>query len=166
MSSSNLLLKEVASSRPRPEGETTKTSKFIVRNDGRGSYFHFVYPVGGLRPTTTSSGREEGIQQGINSAPASPSSKKVPVVLNIDLPTGNEMPLSVSSPKKGSPNKVKSIQHQQNFKKDAPPLPALDIDENGGRSAVGTTSEAVKRLASKIPDLSFMLQSKLVLPQK
>ena len=139
-------------SRPKAETQPTNTaaaSQFIVKNDGRGSYYHFAYPIGGLRPPRQDPvcrGKSETLQGDQNStaSPLSPSRKKVPVVLSIELPTGNEAPLSVSSPKKASPKKVTMTQESLP-RTDAPIMPTLRggrNTQNGGRPADAATTAA------------------------
>eukprot|EP00934_Nitzschia_sp_Nitz4_P006862 Nitzschia sp. Nitz4//scaffold119_size111653//61846//62523//NITZ4_004196-RA/size111653-processed-gene-0.190-mRNA-1//-1//CDS//3329533854//6852//frame0 len=76
-------------------------------------------------------------------------------VLNLRLPvTGHDMPLHASSPKKGDRANNPSSE------------PAFFGDFSDANTSATVTSEAVKSVLRKMPDLSFMLESNLVLPKR
>ena len=99
------LLKDVKSSKDA-------SSKIIIENDGRGLYHHFAYPVGGLRTKDDAETRSR--------RRASTANSKVPDVLPIQLPSGNQMPLDAASP---SPRRKTIL--NDNDKTDIPPMPDL-----------------------------------------
>lgn len=138
----------------RTHGSST-VSKRIIENDGRGPFAHFAFPVGGL-PSA-----DEEMERHIRARRVSVLTTRIPDVLPIQLPTGDEVPLDVASPK--------------SKRKDGPIEPSLNglselqipnLSEIKAKNSGSTQSPAVKELLSKIPDLSFMLESKLVLPKK
>ena len=145
----NKVLKEIQ----KREG----SSNLIIEGDGRGPSNAFVYPVGGLRAPD----REYKIERDRRSSIM--STAKVPDVLPIQLPTGKENPLDAASPvtSRGKLSRTSAT--------DVPSLPSLGIERTSSSTGTGTSSDSdgkVEKLLSKIPDLSFMLQSTLVLPKK
>jgi hypothetical protein len=144
------LLKKVLKTIPKNQERGTK---LIIEGDGRGPSNAFVYPVGGLRPP----GKEFAIERERR------ASIKVPDVLPIQLPTGQEMPLDAASPVT-SRGKLS----QQRSSIDVPSLPILGTASMSD-AVPGTSKRSdgkVEKLLSKIPNLNFMLQSTLVLPKK
>jgi hypothetical protein len=137
---SNTML-QVAIRSPQPREEK---SRIIIEGDGHGPSEPFVYPVGGLHAPDKEF-RMERDRRSLRT--------KVPDVLPIQLPTGtDEAPLNAASP-------VSRKQSAHRSSIDVPSLPNL--------SNVSTAVESnVEKLMARIPDLSFMLQSTLVLPNK
>jgi len=131
-------------------------SKRIIENDGRGPYAHFGFPIAGL-PT---SGEELGAQ--LRSRHVSVVAAHVPDVLAIRLPSGEEIPLEAASPK----TKHKSRQQSPSSLNGVSELQIPTLVERTTAKSGTAQSPAAKELLSKIPDLSFMLESKLVLPEK
>jgi hypothetical protein len=82
-----LVLKDIVQRPKEPS-----SSKLIIENNGRGLYYHFSFPIGGLGAP----GRDVGAKR---MRRASTVASHVPDVLPIQLPTGKEMPLDASSPK-------------------------------------------------------------------
>lgn len=140
------------------EGRETKhsaESDRIIENDGQGSYAQFGFPLCGL-PTS-----ENEIAWHSRGRRASVAAAHVPDVLPIQLPTGGGVPLEASSPKskwkaglpRSSANGVSELAVPQ-------------LEESRTKNATPALSPGVKDLLSKIPDVSFMLESKLVLTEK
>lgn len=75
----------------RSQRETS--SKLVIENDGRGPFYHFSFPLGGLQQFSkndTADVRGDKRMSIVGS--------KVPDVLPIRLATGKETPLDASSP--------------------------------------------------------------------
>lgn len=125
------------------------TPKLIIQNDGRNPYYQFGSPIGGL-PIS-----EEDIKQQQSDRRVSVTCTDVPDLLPIHLPSSEDNPLSVTSPK--SKKKTESKLFGMNGAVH-PTIPNLENSINSSQS------DAVRQLIDKIPDLSFMLESKLILP--
>jgi hypothetical protein len=135
------------------EGTTTALTR-IIENDGRGTYAQFGFPIAGL-PT---SGQEvERLRRGRR---VSVATSQIPDVLPIKLPTGEENPLGAASPK--SKRRKQPADALLNGVVDLQ-FPELESKADDSQQV---QSAAVKTLLGKIPDLSFMLESKLVLPSR
>ncbi len=131
--------------------DSTSKAKLIIENDGQNPYYQFGSRIGGL-PIS-----EEDINLKQQGRRVSLSDNHVPDLLPIHLPSGEDNPLSVASPKS-----KKKIRHSPADLNGAT-RPSIQNLSSTNKSA---PSEAVEQLLAKIPDLSFMLESKLVLPTK
>jgi len=131
----------------------SENSNLIINDDGRGPFCCFKYPLTGLRAPHTAFENER--QRRKSSIRA-----RVPDVLPIQLPTGNEMSLEIASPVTGC---LKNISTSTSV--EITQLPGLGASEDTDRSSDKKLFENVQKLKSKIPDLSFMLESKLNLPK-
>ena len=117
----------------------------IINDDGEGPFHCFKYPLGGFHPPKKDIGNEK---QRRNSSVG----VEVPDILPIQLPTGKEMPLEAASPVTGYTRNIVAMSSNE-----ITPLPDIDID---------TSTEIIQKLKSRIPDLSFMLESELKLPKR
>ena len=133
---------------------TTSALKRIIEEDGRGPFAQFDFPTAGL-PTS-----EEEMERQRRGRRVSLVTLHVPDVLPIQLPTGEENPLEASSPK--SKRRSQTTGPSLNGATDLQ-FPILESKVDVSQQA---QSASVKELLRKIPDLSFMLESKLVLPKK
>jgi hypothetical protein len=129
----------------------TKQDRLLIEGDGSGPYGIFMYPLGGLHSP------KKKVRTERERRASSLRLQRVPDILPIQLPTGNEMPLNVSSP----------ISRQKKFPTksggalgEGIPFPNLKATE------AKLMRDEVEELKASIPDLSFMLQSTLSLPTK
>ena len=121
----------------------------IIDDDGDaglGPYSIFMYPTGGFHAP------QKEVESERQRRASSIRLDRVPDILPIQLPQGKEMPLNVSSPvsRQKKPVKVTNA--------DTVVLPDL------GKDKPTAPESDVEKLKASIPDLSFMLQSTLVLP--
>eukprot|EP00536_Pseudo-nitzschia_multiseries_P013839 jgi/Psemu1/327331/estExt_fgenesh1_pg.C_6220002 len=119
----------------------------IFNEDGRGFYDCFVYPLNGLRPPRDEFPNEKQLRR-------KSSIRAIPDVLPIRLPSGKEMPLHTASPRNGRLPKSMSEE----------PIEAVELPNLNVGNVADDSSGIVARFRLKIPDLNFMLQSKLTLP--
>jgi len=124
---------------------TKQNTISVVKGDGRGPYDCFVYPLGGLRACHGEFKNEIPSRRNI--------STPIPDMLPIRLSPRKEMPLNTASPVNGHHRKIKAVN-----------LSNLDVAGFDKSSPSKKTSNYVENFRSKIPDLSFMLQSHLKLP--
>jgi len=129
-----------------------ENSNLIINDDGRGPFHCFKYPLTGLRAPHTAFENERQRRKSLIRA-------CVPDVLPIQLPTGKEMPLEIASPITGCLTNISTSTSVE-----ITPLPDPSVSEDTDRSSDKKLFENVQKLKSKIPDLSFMLESKLKLP--
>jgi len=129
-----------------------ENSNLIINDDGRGPFHCFKYPLTGLRAPHTAFENERQRRKSLIRA-------CVPDVLPIQLPTGKEMPLEIASPITGCLTNISTSASVE-----ITPLPDPSVSEDTDRSSDKKLFENVQKLKSKIPDLSFMLESKLKLP--
>ena len=127
-------------------------SRTIINSDGRGPYDCFVHPLAGFRAPRTEIENEKQLRR-------HSSMRAIPDVLPIRLPSGKETPLDAASPVTFRDRKKLSNNATNNAQ--IPDLNAPNLDRGSRKSK---PSNDVETFLSKIPDLSFMLQSKLQLP--
>jgi len=129
-------------------GEEEEAERTVIKDDGRGPFFQFSFPVEGLPRSI------EDIEQ--------PGARRIPVYPAIvpELPPMymGSKPLSVPSPTSKSGNSESS------FRSKGPRFPVLDSSKVALPSSTAPSPQ-VKKVLDKITDLSFMLQSKLTLPK-
>jgi hypothetical protein len=134
-------------------------SKVIISQDGRGPYFHLIYPIGGRVAPIDKIGTDRVNKRG------SVVVSNVPELLPIQLPTGNECAVDMASPTPEQPKKnagklsSKTGTGEKNGLRGVAPAKTSSSKEQ-------SPSEAAKELLRKIPDLSFMLSTTLSLPKK
>jgi hypothetical protein len=128
-----------------------ENSTLIINDDGRGPFHCFKYPLAGLHaPHTDFDNKRQRRKSSMRA--------RVPDVLPIQLPTGKEMPLETSSPVAGRRRNINISTVE------ITPFPGLSVSSeiDDESSSVGNKSFEIWK--SKIPDLSFMLKSKLKFP--
>ena len=124
----------------------------FMKNDGQGPYDCFVYPLIGFRAPIRELANERLLRR-------HSSTRAIPDVLPIRLPSGKETSLETASPVTSRDRKMIS-----NNSTTTSPIPNLNVPKGDGASRYKTGSEDVQTFPLKIPDLSFMLQSQLKLP--
>jgi hypothetical protein len=129
-------------------------STSVIKNDGRGPYDCFVYPLTGFRAPRREFENERQLRR-------ISSTRAIPDVLPIRLPSGKETPLENTSP-------VTVRDDNTMFKESTKPfqIPNLEVPKVSKGSLSEKASEDVQNFRLKIPDLSFMLQSHLELPTR
>jgi hypothetical protein len=147
--------------------------RFILRNQGQGPYDHIPFPIGGLSLNSASTGRTSGDGK---------SKLYLPDVLPIRLPSPEDAPQDLASPETLPQRTVPSATVVS-----LPPAPAISepVETRDGtrvvlppkkpRAATQPKSQAaategqrpsghVQEFLKQIPDLSYMLSSKLSIP--
>jgi hypothetical protein len=143
---------------------TEAATQGIVSNGGKGPFAHTCYPIGGFDYSSASTGFRQRLQTQIEHALLS---SVLPDFLPVSLPTANNS--SVSSPNdRVSPSRAASRQAEEH---DLPPRPDATADFSKTVSAPTAAeehepSDQVKNFLRRIPDLSYMLSSKLSIPNK
>ncbi|VEU40218.1 unnamed protein product [Pseudo-nitzschia multistriata] len=127
-----------------PTSAEDSCSPLVANEDGGGPYGCFIYPSTGLHAPRNQFQDEKLLRR-------KSSIRKIPDVLPIRLPVGKESPLDTASPAYECDGKKGSTELFQ--------LAKLEV--SGGAE---DSSEKIQRFQLKIPDLSFMLQSRLQLP--
>jgi len=129
-------------------------STSIITNDGRGPYDCFVYPLAGFRAPRREFENERQLKR-------ISSTRAIPDVLPIRLPSGKETPLETAS-------HVTVRDGNTMFKESTKPfqIPSVEVPKVSKGSLSEMASEDVQNFRLKIPDLSFMLQSHLKLPTR
>ena len=125
--------------------------RLIIEGDGSGPYGIFMFPLGGLDFP------EKKVQAERGRRASSLRLERVPDILPIQLPIGKDMPLNASSPV-SSKKKCVSKLGRGSIGADMT-LPEFGTDK------LPSAGDDVEQLKASIPDLSFMLQSTLVLPE-
>ena len=125
--------------------------RLIIEGDGSGPYGIFMFPLCGFDSPEKKMEAERGRRA------SSLRLERVPDILPIQLPIGKDMPLNASSPvsrKKKSASKVGRGSLVSDMT-----LPDLETEK------LPSAGDDIEQLKSSIPDLSFMLQSTLMLPE-
>ena len=122
----------------------------IIRDDGRGPFNSFVYPLPGFQAS-------QRVYHNQGQLRRDSSIRAIPDVLPIRLPSGKETPLDASSPVTPRDRNIMFKDTMQ-----AAQVPNLEVS-----CGVETErkSKDIQNFRSKIPDLSFMLKSHLILPE-
>lgn len=130
-------------------------SKLIVRNGGKGPFAHTLYPVGGINSNAYSTLNVDREQH---------SHVYLPDDLAIHTPTAEATKPSENSVKKQPPILRETIVSLP------PAVSDKKVNANGSTTANGNhvngTTDNVRNFLKKIPDLSFMLSSKLSSPPR
>eukprot|EP00529_Nitzschia_sp_RCC80_P005511 CAMPEP_0113522406 /NCGR_PEP_ID=MMETSP0014_2-20120614/45172_1 /TAXON_ID=2857 /ORGANISM="Nitzschia sp." /LENGTH=1004 /DNA_ID=CAMNT_0000420461 /DNA_START=38 /DNA_END=3052 /DNA_ORIENTATION=- /assembly_acc=CAM_ASM_000159 len=125
--------------------------RLIIEGDGSGPYGIFMFPLGGLHSP------EKKVQAERGRRASSLRLERVPDILPIQLPIGKDMPLNASSPVSSKKKSASRLGRGS--------LGANMILPNLGTDMLPSAGDDVEQLKASIPDLSFMLQSTLVLPE-
>lgn len=132
---------------------TKAPSRLIVSGSGGGPFAHLSYPVGGIHPVNARRNLLQTNQQ--------LSADFLPDVIPGQFPQIEEIPASRTSPAPGR----RSVELTETVVELPPPSKNQTSKAKGDSvSSNEGPSEKVREFLSRVPDLSFMLSSKLSLP--
>jgi len=126
-------------------------SRLVLSNGGKGPYSHYGYPIGGFR-----SARDSSLQSETEEAEHS-AIDYLPDVLPVHSPPASKTAADKSTTEVSRPLNILS--------ETIVDLPPKKVAAESSRET-SEPSDQVKNFLQRVPDLSFMLSSKLSVPEK